>query len=365
MKRTITALISRGLDSQKAESLANSGWTVSRLKLCDSSDLMALGLSIGEAAAIHGGARPPVPFDTLTKLLFDNRYCCCVCRNGDISYIVHHIVEWSKSRSHDPDNLAVLCLEHHSQAHSRGDIRQNLTQKLVKSAKFQWENEVKEKDSRAVVDALKEDYAHWAYINELRVIELMHEHSLDLKSNRFFARALRSMIIDEGGVPAAVNPALFYMYEGAHILDRYFYMKECLAMLLDELPLINISDYLDRGTLHPTIVLGDFILVQGAHTFSPIDANKTKGKGQHCRGYRQANGVRIEFSFDRWMATSSSSLIDWLSGTKGAASVVQVKNIERVDGLLLYTGTALAIASFVDQLKTRSYERDWRKYQAK
>lgn len=359
MKRTIIALISRGLDSSKADYLAKQGWTITKLKLKSVSELIAIGLSEEEAKEIHSGARPPVPFDTLTKLLFDNRYCCCICRDGGLSYIVHHIIEWSKSRSHDADNLAVLCLEHHSQAHSRGDLKQNLSQKLIKSAKNKWEDEVKERDSRAIIDALKEDYAHWAFINELRLIELMQEHSIEVKTNRFFDRALQNQIIDKDGIPTDVNPSLFYMYEGPYILSRYFYMKECLDMLLDDLPIINISDHLDRGTLHPAIVLGDFILVQGAHTFSPIDAKKTKGRGQHCKGYRQANNVRIEFTFDRWMATSSSSIVDWLSGTKGAASIIQVKNIARVDGILVFTGTALAIASFARGLKNRNYDQSW------
>ena len=77
---------------------------------------------------------------------------------------------------------------------------------------------------------------------------------------------------------------------------------------------------------------------------------------------RRANRVAVEYIFDRWEATSSSAKNIWLSGTKSAASVLQVKDIERSEGSVIVRGTALGIASGMDSLKTRDYALRWQGY---
>ena len=131
MKNTVAALMARSFSVKKATSLAESGLTVTKLQTMQTGELTALGFSPTEIEAVRKGGRPPIPSETLSKLLFDNRYQCCICRDPSKPFIVHHIDEWSNSRSHKIDNLIVLCLEHHNKAHSKSTLSQNLDQKSL------------------------------------------------------------------------------------------------------------------------------------------------------------------------------------------------------------------------------------------
>lgn len=358
MKSTVAALLARGFSLDKATSLANADWTLAKLQTQQDPKLAALGLNQDVIDAVRKGGRPPIPGKTLSKLLFDNRYQCCICRDPSKPFIVHHIDEWSNSRSHDIDNLVVLCLDHHEKAHSKSTLSQNLDQKSLKEFKCRWENDVKVLDARSVIDALSGEYAHWAFINEMRLFELADEHGIELKSLAGFSRAKCDGIIDNRGHPLPVKTNTFYKYQGPNILARYAFMKNLLEEVIEQIPVINISDHLDKGIIFPSIFEGDFIITQGSHVFTPLTDVK-KGIGQDCRCIRRANSVEISFVFDRWAAASSSSKNDWLVGTKAAASLVQVRDIKREDGIVKLTGTVIAIASFVRSLKTRSYDNSW------
>jgi len=161
LNRTIAALVDRGIDIATAASLKDCGYTLASLLQLD--DAALAGLSVpAQAIAQMRKDRPPIPADTLTALFIANRFSCCVCKSRSHSVIVHHIEEWSVSHSHAPENLAVLCLEHHDAAHRRGGLTQNLTLDLIRTFKREWEEQVRRQpfgpndtsDTPAAADAL-------------------------------------------------------------------------------------------------------------------------------------------------------------------------------------------------------------------
>lgn len=358
MSNTTLALIARGLDRTTANNLTTTGWTVAKLKQAKDSRLQKLGLTALQIVALKDGTRPPIPSSTLHLLLFKSRYQCCVCRDPKLPIIIHHIVEWSKSKSHDYKNLAVLCLNHHDQAHAVSTLRRNLTAADLRKAKSNWEKEVEAFDARSIVDALKADGSQWAYINELRVFELIGDYRIDTTQSLHFPSALAAGVVDRVGYPRPTSTRTYYKYEGPNIQIRYAFMKDALQRLVDKLPVTNISDYLDRGVLIPALVLGDFIFVEGAHVFKRL-TTKRRGIGQICRGKRSANKVDVKYTFDRWEATSSSAMSVWLSGKKNAGSLLHVKSLSRKNNTLVIEGTVLAISSFTSQLKKREYAARW------
>lgn len=134
---TEKALIARGFDSETAARLRCAGQTLAKLKLSSENALSALGLNAEQIAAIYGGTRPAIPQEDLVKVLFANRWVCCVCRDPQRPIIVHHINEWSTSRDHSTPNLAVLCTIHHGEAHTNRQLEQNLTSSRISSLKAQ------------------------------------------------------------------------------------------------------------------------------------------------------------------------------------------------------------------------------------
>jgi len=59
-----------------------------------------------------------------TKLLCDSMHLCNVCRREGV--IIHHIVAVEQGGKTEENNLIVLCLDHHRQAHSRQALAKNL-----------------------------------------------------------------------------------------------------------------------------------------------------------------------------------------------------------------------------------------------
>ncbi len=353
--------MSRGVDSALAEKLARDGWTIGKLQSERQQQLEQLGLQQTAVAAILQKSRPAIPEPVLVKVLHANRYQCCVCRDPSKPIIVHHIVEWSKSKSHDESNLAVLCVEHHARAHTTGTLERNLSLSRVKSSKVSWEEKVRSVDTQAVLAATRLEQVNWNYINELRVLEIAKSLGIQPKDLSKYRGAVSAGLIDLDGTPRPTDGSGFYLYDGSTILQRYFYMSQLLNAALAKLTIINLSDHFDTDLVLPILVPGDVVIVVGKHVFSPLNERR-EGKGQDCRGVRRANRVAVEYIFDRWEATSSSAKNIWLSGTTSAASVLQVKDVAREAGSVIVRGTALGIASGMESLKTRDYAPRWQGY---
>jgi len=71
----------------------------------------------------------------MNKLLFESGWACCVCGKTSGGIIVHHIEKYSESHSHDEDNLVVLCLNHHGEAHTKRELGINLTPDRLRASK--------------------------------------------------------------------------------------------------------------------------------------------------------------------------------------------------------------------------------------
>lgn len=147
---TLNALMERGFDSETANRLDKAGHTLSSLTILKEEELHDLNIKEEYIEIILRGKRPPIPSQTMNKLLFESGYTCCVCRHRSGGIIVHHIRKYSESRSHAEDNLVVLCLNHHGEAHTTRELDLNLTQDRLRQFKKLWLERVKQSDREAL-----------------------------------------------------------------------------------------------------------------------------------------------------------------------------------------------------------------------
>ena len=147
-KETFNALMARGFDSETANRLESSGYTLNSLKALDADGLRALNIPEELIQSILRESRPQIPLETLTKVLYESRTTCCVCRDRSQGIVVHHIHEYRDSRSHNEDNLVVLCLNHHGEAHTKRELQLNLNSERLREIKKRWLEDVKEYDIR-------------------------------------------------------------------------------------------------------------------------------------------------------------------------------------------------------------------------
>jgi hypothetical protein len=353
MRRTVIALMARSVDIELAERLAGQGWTLANLQQASQRVLQDLGLTPQAISNTLKGARPPIPSKNVAKVLYRNRFQCCVCRDPEKNIILHHIKPWAVSRDHDAENLAVLCLQHHAAAHTTTTLAQNLDERALKDFKRQWEADCERFDAEAILAASRLDHAAWLYFNHQRLLALADEMRIDLPTTNGYARAFHSGVIDAQGAPVSASKS-FYLYQGGDGLLLYAYMRDVLHIVMHGLTIIDMSNYLDRGLSQQIVAPGDFIFVQGAHVFKKLN-KKEEGPGQISSGSRQANGVRVEYVFDRWEATSTSAWGAWLFGRQRVGSFVHVKSVERADGVVVIQGTILGISNGHATLKDREY----------
>ena len=298
---TEKALLARGFDSELAASIRQQAYTLESLKLAGDETLSALGLSQAQVELLRREPRPPIPTEDLTRVLFDNRWVCCVCRDASRPIIVHHIREWSDSRDHTSANLAVLCSLHHGEAHTQRHLEQNLTGSRIAQSKAMWEAHVRRDDAAAIQEGTVLQAETWFYFNHLRLYELALELGVDVAAQPGLPAAVAADVCRPDGTVSKAAAAGSYMYADSDRAPLFRFMLGLLRAVLAEAPLRNISDYLDRGVLG-CLVPGDVVFVQGLHTFTP--QSPAPAGSQLSRGQRSANRVVISFVFDLSEATS-------------------------------------------------------------
>lgn len=154
MNKTLKSLLAKGINSKVAEKIINSGYNLSTLSACSKEELEELGIDEFTRKQILD-KRPPIPEDIIDNLLYKSMRTCCICRKSKRQIIIHHIIEWKVSRSNQEENLVVLCLKHHGEAHTYKELAQNLTADRIIAAKSKWENEVAEMSKKSAFKELE------------------------------------------------------------------------------------------------------------------------------------------------------------------------------------------------------------------
>ncbi len=90
--------------------------------------------------------RPKVPVSIEAEVLFKSNHICCICRTKGKDVQIHHI-DGNKSNN-NPANLAVLCLDCHSQVTGRRGLGRSYTPSEIRKYKRSWEQYVQ--DTRKV-----------------------------------------------------------------------------------------------------------------------------------------------------------------------------------------------------------------------
>lgn len=357
---TFNALFARGVDSSIAQTLADSKYTITQLKQKSQVELERLGLSPEQAQSLLDESRPAISSDIVNRLLFNSKRTCCICRNPKSPIIIHHIVEWHKSRSHAEDNLVVLCLHHHDEAHTKKGLSLALSEKELRSHKEQWEEKVRTIDTKAIL-GLKDtsDYARWDWVNIRRVSELFLQLGLTITSDRILSQLKILNIIDINNLLTDPNkwntatPRFYYLDFGEGMYVGY-YLDKLVRKVVNALPLNDITKIKSRSELKSILKPGMFISIQRAFYFRSLEKKRQYGGQEMREAYYQGHGIRISFVYDAWYCTSSSARADSMYGHKQKTVLGFVNSITESESFLEINLSCLAAGSYFASL----YEGD-------
>ncbi len=352
--RTVAALLGRGFDSATAKRLQEMGFSLAALQRSNEIELQRLGLDQTQIQLLRGGTRPSIPPANIARVLWQNRWTCCVCRRPNLAVIAHHIDSWARTHDHSVANLSVLCLEHHARAHSTGSLEQNLTTEKVRDAKSRWEAEVSKLDAKTILQASRLENSHWLWFNHVRLFEAARRASVDITNLPAFSFASRQGLISPNGEITNKQNGEAYLYAGGETAHLFHLTEQTLRATLLKTALFNISDDLDPGLINAVAEPGDLVFVQGRHFFTPI-TERNEGPGQASLVRRQANGVRISFTIDRWEAVANSAWAGWLRGTQRVSAILRIGTKEKDGKWLHLKCTGIALATAFEGLSTRSY----------
>jgi len=87
--------------------------------------------------------RIEIPVDVATDLQYKSDRTCCVCHKVGDDCQIHHLNEDPKNN--DPENLALLCLQCHSDAGKLGGAGRSLTPTLIRRYRDEWYASVRER----------------------------------------------------------------------------------------------------------------------------------------------------------------------------------------------------------------------------
>lgn len=357
-KATINALINRGIDTALANNLANAKYTLAKLKMMSEEELITLGVSKEQVSILFSEKRPPIPNDISNRVLYRNRYTCCVCRNSQKSVILHHIKEWSISRDHSEKNLAVLCLEHHNDAHTTKGLAISLSSDRVQECKKFWEKDCETKDIIEIF-RLKDlsNQASWGWINIRRLFEMFFQKKLSITSKNFNINTFsilksngfldhNNILISDEKWPISLEKKRWYFndfYEGMYIAD---YLNSLLEMTLKTTPIIDITKNIrEKSWLRSMVDIDSFICLQAAFYFRDIE--KSENNRTNIReAYYQAHGIKIKYTYESWYCLSSSARFCWMSGHVTQTIIGRVRSIIDEDGELIINISCIAAGSY-------------------
>ncbi len=354
-KTTETALLGRGIDVSTAKRLVSEGYTISKLKTATISSLESFGLNSEQINNIRDKSRPPIKKTTINKLLYKCACTCAVCRDKNNPIIIHHIIEWSKSRNHSEDNLVVLCLNCHSKAHSKNTISMNLSASKLRVFKKEWEANVRKFESDALFTRSSWQMMGglWDYFNHNRIIDTAGEIGVDVKSaSNYQALVCAGTISNDGSyiwppsVPLTNKNSIRYIYDnslpGFNRSLRNFY-SSLVKQILEQTQWLDVSAIFKKSTAQ---LLDGYPIIAATGAFRFKNTRKTNtGPGQIINGYRTARGLRVEFSVDAWETTSQSANGVNLSGIWRCTCILLVRSITRTEKLTTVHCTCLAIGT--------------------
>lgn len=338
--KTDKALLARGIDEAQIEYFRQRNLSLSELRILSDEELQKHGLRDEQIKTLRPNSRKKIPAQTLLRLLYESKRICCICRNPDRPIVIHHIDEWNNSHDNSYDNLVVLCIEHHEEAHTTRRMARSLFPAEVRDAKKKWIEEVKRQDAKIVSEKFSTNSSsRWDYVNLHRFYELLLESrirelneggvTIELQPELIAHNIIdRKGYINDANEWEAMKPGSSHLYDFSRGFLLVHYIKKQLDHALSKIPLIDITDKFKRNLFESTLKPGDYFFLQRAFYFKAQN-NHTQWKGQLRKAYTQSKKekLKLEFVFDAYETTSCSAKNLILTGHTNISIVAKIVSI--------------------------------------
>lgn len=302
-RRTLVALIARGIANDVAQVLCDEGHTITSLKLVSESDLIILGLSETQARSLRSESRPPIPASTVIRLLAESASTCCRCQTPGRPIVIHHIEAWHFTHSHEEANLVVVCLNCHADAHTHNNISLELTPDRLRGLKEEWKAQVVSRRAQALAERMDSEGLHSDFINVPRLFELAQLTETAARQHLGFASLRKSGVVDGEGIlqdaRVWMDRECRFLGDNHHTVALSLYLGSVLRNVVAKLEIVDLSEVWSVSEIRNILRAGQYAVSTGGHYFKAIGPQPV-GPGQRRSIVRQGQGIRISGEFDPW-----------------------------------------------------------------
>ncbi len=127
--------------------------------------------------------RIPIPDELAAEVMFASDRTCCVCCDPNRKTEIHHIDR--NPSNNDRSNLAVLCKDHHSDAHTLHAFARNLTPDLIRKYNETWRVIVRARLSPGGDQALSIEYQQQVLLEIMLAPHAWKVHYMTLYPGHF------------------------------------------------------------------------------------------------------------------------------------------------------------------------------------
>lgn len=300
-------------------------------------------------------SRPAIPEKLKQTLLYESAFVCVVCQSKNTQ--IHHIDKDNSNNS--PDNLVVVCHNHHDEAHTIKTMSQNLTSARLLKSKLAWISFIKENRNQTAslegqlqqADEWSSFGMAWGYINHPRVAQLLDSEILKGVDQGPLQRCQSRSIVDQNGFllkPADLEPARNYM--GNTVYDWFPFgddqvLHKLYSDFVDQIAKRITPIHLDKSSwtkkfIENCLQEGQFIFFTKAQFFKRVSEDTEKA---HIRVKTTQKKITIEYYVDTINMFGNTSIAVSFSGHKSCSSLVQIKSINKTSENWILHCTPIAL----------------------
>lgn len=293
--------------------------------------------------------------DLKAKIFSASRFACAVCQDRGMQ--IHHI---DKDHSNNAfDNLVLLCMKHHDEAHTKRELSANLTADQLKRIRNRWYEKVKLGQQQICTAAGQEGLAHeflkcgitWGYINHARVMQLLPQPLDKINNKTNFDVLSGAGILASDGLPLSpesIGAGSSYLRSTFYDLFPYpldtrmhLYFTEQVDWLAVHtkpmhLDAVTWTAELAQDFLRP----GQFIFYNKSHYFKKISESSEFAE---VRVKTKSKDIEIQYFVKTRDMFGTTSITVSFSGKRSCAAFLQIKSIEYNEGNAILHCTPIAL----------------------
>jgi hypothetical protein len=299
--------------------------------------------------------RIKIPAELEKMTLYKSANTCNVCRDLNKGIQIHHIDQ--NPSNNILSNLIVLCQDCHDEAHTKHDLSKNLTDDKLSFFKKEWENEIADKASLAMLPSNNLQQAVWTFINHEKVGQIIKSRGIEF--DRYLLSLLvANNVVDKYGIPiippknsdsSHITIYNHYDYGNMHRLHKMY--CEAVDSLIINVQPIEIGAIWSKREINAIVKPGSFIFSMRGYYFK---TGKIANQEEDRYVYARSKDIEIRWYANTRHMFGTSALYDSFSGHRFAAAFLFVKSISKEDNLLILHCTPISMgAGFIqDTYKT-------------